>query len=265
LTEAITKPRPQIDHPADLDRLVERIVARLDPVAIYLFGSRARGDADEDSDYDLMAVVRDDISDEALKAEWRFPPRTCPVDVKTRRRARFSGRMGRVGTLEHEVACDGLQLYPLGPDPFDLERATRPRSETSPDVEITREWIGRARWHIPGAENFGSEFPETAAFYLQQTAENLTKAALVAHRVRPPSGHSIREAAAKLPLAYADRDRFLALDHLSDFYWAYRYPSPPGTLLPPRPSSEDVRVWLDQIEHLAADFERWLAEREAQS
>src|SRR3546814_10573020 len=57
---------------------------RSDPVAIYLFGSRARGDADEDSDYDLMVVVRDAITDEALKSKWRFPPRTGSIDVKTR-------------------------------------------------------------------------------------------------------------------------------------------------------------------------------------
>jgi uncharacterized protein len=263
MTDALSRTTPQIDHPAELEQLLEQIVAKLDPVAVYLFGSRARGDADKDSDYDLMAIVQDDVSDEALKSEWSFPPRTSPVDMQTWRRTRFVNRMGRVGTLEHDVACDGLQLYPLGPNPFDFEKASHPRRDMPPDAEIVREWIGRARWHVPGAENLSSEVPETAAFYLQQAAENLTKAALVAHRIRPPSGHSIGEAVAKLPLRYRDRGRFLALDHLSDCFWAYRYPSPPGTQLPPKPSSEDVKRWLEQIEQLAEDLERWLAEREA--
>lgn len=41
-----------------LDEVVHRLVKALDPVAIYLFGSRARGDARPDSDFDLMVVTR---------------------------------------------------------------------------------------------------------------------------------------------------------------------------------------------------------------
>jgi len=40
-----------------LDEIVNRLVAALDPVAIYLFGSRARGTARPDSDFDLMVVT----------------------------------------------------------------------------------------------------------------------------------------------------------------------------------------------------------------
>jgi hypothetical protein len=40
-----------------LDEAVRRLVEALRPERIYLFGSQARGDADEDSDYDLMVVL----------------------------------------------------------------------------------------------------------------------------------------------------------------------------------------------------------------
>jgi hypothetical protein len=40
--------------------LVERLVAAFDPEAIYLFGSRARGDATPLSDFDLMMITRSD-------------------------------------------------------------------------------------------------------------------------------------------------------------------------------------------------------------
>lgn len=40
-----------------LEAIVQRLVAALHPERIYLFGSRARGDAGPDSDYDLLAVV----------------------------------------------------------------------------------------------------------------------------------------------------------------------------------------------------------------
>ena len=39
-----------------LERMVETIVAEVDPERIILFGSRARGDAHADSDVDLMVV-----------------------------------------------------------------------------------------------------------------------------------------------------------------------------------------------------------------
>jgi len=51
-------------QPEALDRAVARIVDAMRPEAIYLFGSRARGDARGDSDYDLLVVVADDAPQE---------------------------------------------------------------------------------------------------------------------------------------------------------------------------------------------------------
>jgi predicted nucleotidyltransferase len=42
---------------ADIQALVDDIVATVHPSAVYLFGSRARGDHRADSDVDLMVVV----------------------------------------------------------------------------------------------------------------------------------------------------------------------------------------------------------------
>jgi predicted nucleotidyltransferase len=39
-----------------LEAVVRRIVGAIDPAAIWLFGSRARGDARPDSDFDLLVV-----------------------------------------------------------------------------------------------------------------------------------------------------------------------------------------------------------------
>lgn len=40
-----------------LDEVVQRLAAGLNPLRIYLFGSRARQDSGSDSDYDLLTVV----------------------------------------------------------------------------------------------------------------------------------------------------------------------------------------------------------------
>jgi hypothetical protein len=41
-----------------LSWLVQRLVEELDPLEIWLFGSRARGDARPDSDFDLLVVAK---------------------------------------------------------------------------------------------------------------------------------------------------------------------------------------------------------------
>lgn len=56
------------------DRLLNQVVAVFHPRRVILFGSRARGDTHQDSDYDLMVVVDDDAPDELLSQRKR---RTC--------------------------------------------------------------------------------------------------------------------------------------------------------------------------------------------
>ncbi len=42
-----------------LIEITERLSAKYNPEKIYLFGSRARGDFNEDSDYDLLLIVKE--------------------------------------------------------------------------------------------------------------------------------------------------------------------------------------------------------------
>ena len=42
---------------AHVHEIVRRLVQALQPERIYLFGSRARGNATDDSDYDLLVIV----------------------------------------------------------------------------------------------------------------------------------------------------------------------------------------------------------------
>jgi len=49
------------DNQSDaLGELVDRLAKALDPQMIWLFGSRARGDARQDSDFDLLVVAKAD-------------------------------------------------------------------------------------------------------------------------------------------------------------------------------------------------------------
>jgi predicted nucleotidyltransferase len=53
---------PILQEDAPLADIVKRLIEVFHPLRIYLFGSRARGDAGPDSDYDLMVVVPDEPS-----------------------------------------------------------------------------------------------------------------------------------------------------------------------------------------------------------
>ena len=114
MTGALPKAKPRIDHPQELERMVRQIVEKVDPLAIYLFGSRARGDGDADSDYDLLIVVPDDFpADQATPARAfeLIEGRRIPMDAVLVRKHRFAWRSNEVGTLSYKVAREGVALY----------------------------------------------------------------------------------------------------------------------------------------------------------
>ena len=77
-----------------LKTMVERIVNEFDPLRIILFGSRARGEARADSDYDLLVVLSQVTDKRRTTIEIRRTLRdveaskdiivTTPEEIKTR-------------------------------------------------------------------------------------------------------------------------------------------------------------------------------------
>ena len=268
MTEALAKAKPQIGDPEELDRVVHRLVQEFDPVAVYLFGSRARGDAGEDSDYDLMLVLADENTRiRSRQALWeRAQSERIDVNPFLSRVGAFAWRRHEVGTLEYEVQVDGIRLYPAsGADLRD--GGVRTSGQGSMNVNVVEEWLRRVERDLIVARKAcegDDAVPDQAAYHIQQAAEKLTKAALVAHQIRPRKGHMIGEFAKQLPQRFPNCDRFLALGRFTKFVWVHRYPGETGTAPEPEPSTADVQAWIAEIEALKADFERWLAQREAQ-
>ena len=103
--------------PVDLEpiaTLIRRIVERLDPEEIWLFGSRADGRGRPDSDYDLLAVLGDGASeaDLDLVKAWEI---TCglgiPADLVPCTRSDFEGEKDEVGTLPRAAYHRGRRIY----------------------------------------------------------------------------------------------------------------------------------------------------------
>jgi len=106
-----TMQRPNDPH---LKIAIERIVQAMAPEAIYLFGSRARGNFAPRSDYDLLVVVSDSAP------EWAYSPAAAAriprepgvaLDVVPCRRSAFERRKNQIGTISRRVATEGRLVY----------------------------------------------------------------------------------------------------------------------------------------------------------
>ncbi len=97
-----------------LDDILDRLVRELEPEQVYLFGSRARGDAHPDSDFDILIVVtesplpgyaRDRLALRALRGI------RVPVDTIVLTREEFDRKRDVVSSLPATVEREGKLLY----------------------------------------------------------------------------------------------------------------------------------------------------------
>lgn len=99
---------------AILSEVVHRLVSILEPQRIYLFGSRARGEATEDSDYDLLAVVQHSDQPRHRRAQVVYKSLfgfRVPLDVIVLTRAEFERELPVVASLSATAAREGHLLY----------------------------------------------------------------------------------------------------------------------------------------------------------
>jgi predicted nucleotidyltransferase len=104
----------QASGEAVLTEVLRRIVATYAPVRVYLFGSVARGEADADSDLDLLIVVPDDSAKErrsgaiGYDALWGIP---VGVDLVVWTRGAFERRARVPASLPATVLREGRLLH----------------------------------------------------------------------------------------------------------------------------------------------------------
>ena len=112
--EATVRTSPQTSS-AVPPAFIQRIVETLHPEQVWLFGSRARGEARPDSDWDLMAILRDDAPAEDLDTAsvWRRlrDLRLARVELFTMTRGEFENWRNSLGTLAEIVDSTGLVVY----------------------------------------------------------------------------------------------------------------------------------------------------------
>lgn len=223
--------------------LLERVVAGLRPEQVWLFGSRGRGDARPDSDWDLLAVLPDDAPDHLLDGEhvWRevIAPQRVPVDVVPVRRSEFDEMRRFAGSLCRTVALEGRQVY----------------GDRVPPNPIVLGYLKAVVEDLDAAERLTSPpASRLADFHVQQAAEKLAKAVLTARGVHATREHRLQFLAESLPEGEPWRARLGSMAHVDRFATAFRYPGTSGRLPVGRPPDETLadvarlRSWVAEAE-----------------
>lgn len=96
------------------DQLLKSVVDVYAPKRVVLFGSRARGDAGAESDFDLLVVLDDDAPPEALSWRLRHAARkgfSGAVDIIPCREKVLEARGRAVGSFADTILHEGIVVY----------------------------------------------------------------------------------------------------------------------------------------------------------
>jgi predicted nucleotidyltransferase len=97
-----------------LDKITKRLVESIHPERIYLFGSHAAGNADDDSDVDLLAVIPDtnrSTREIAVEGRSSLSDFLVPFDLIVCTKSQFDRYVDVKNTIMNEVLCDGRLVY----------------------------------------------------------------------------------------------------------------------------------------------------------
>lgn len=117
-TSMVTADKPiWAPTPEKMQAAVERLVAVAQPTRIILFGSQARGDANDRSDVDLLVIKRHVANryEELVALDRALAGILMPVDILLVSEAEFEQRAEQPGTVERVVRKEGRVLYAARP------------------------------------------------------------------------------------------------------------------------------------------------------
>jgi HEPN domain-containing protein len=233
------------------ERLVDAIRDHINPELILLFGSRALGGAREDSDYDLMVVLRDGSDLERHRRDACHAVHAIGVgaDVLVRSVSDYQRRQADPGFLDWLVSREGVLLYSSG---VVQQRSAGPARVREESREGLRAWIERAAEDFRAAElSMAPTDPAPGAicFHAHACAEKLLKALMVRRGRHPPRTHALPELLSlQGPSVRADKALIAACALLEALYPSSRYPEEPlPTLDEARRALDSARLVRDRL------------------
>lgn len=97
-----------------LDRLLRRVVEVMNPLEVWLFGSRAEGRSRPESDYDLLVVLPNDVDVNAFDPvrAWKIGREVrVSADIVPCTHAEFVEEQHEIDTLARAAVTRGLKIY----------------------------------------------------------------------------------------------------------------------------------------------------------
>lgn len=233
-----------------LDALVAAIEERIQPELVLLFGSRARGDAHADSDYDLMLVVRDDEDAEgSRKTANEIASRLkLSVDILARTTSEYLRRQNDPGFLDWLISREGRLLFGSKV----AQRSPRLDRVREQPADGVNHWIARAEDDYRAARNNINleDAPWAAICFLSHASvEKLLKAIVVRHGKLPPRTHKLATLLELVPDELREDPLLIAsCGVLHGVYRKSRYePEPMPTPEEGRSAFEAARVARDRL------------------
>jgi predicted nucleotidyltransferase len=103
----------QIEIDTLLDEIVKKIVEQFHPDKIILFGSYARNEYTEDSDFDILVVmpVENHQRRKANEIDLALADRTVPMDVIVVTPEQYNRQKDLIGTIIYQAAREGRVIY----------------------------------------------------------------------------------------------------------------------------------------------------------
>ena len=216
-----------------IDQVVSGLMA-YSPEKIILFGSAARGEADEHSDLDIIIVKNtDERFFQRLADVTAYLPRDMSIDVLVYTPQELQGMVEGGNPFIESALSDAKVLYEKnsGDGLRELidsskESAGKGRYTVKKPLETARRWLAQAEHSLNVSRLLLENGMEAdACFHAEQTAQLALKAFLYGTARRYVTMHSVRELASR----YAEEDEaFLAFvdygTQLDRYYLSTRYP-----------------------------------------
>ncbi|MCY3723077.1 MAG: HEPN domain-containing protein [Candidatus Poribacteria bacterium] len=167
--------------------MTERIVRDFDPLQIILFGSQARGDADRDSDIDLLVVFAEltDKRKTAIDLEDALSDVPVAKDIIVSTPEELERSRTRIGSVLRYAQQEGKVLWKnWNVDAYRNipSKEVNSAMQTTDRLTDTARWLRYAEEDLTTAETLLRQPhvpPRQACWFAQQAAEKALKAALI--------------------------------------------------------------------------------------
>ncbi len=207
--------------------MTERIVRDFNPLQIILFGSQARGDADRDSDIDLL-VVFGELTDKrkiAIAIDRALSDLPVAKDIIVSTPEELERSRTRIGSVLRYAQQEGKVLW--------KSRCSMPKKKIKSAIQTRDQLIDTVRWlrhaeeDLITAETFLGHShvpPRQACWHAQQAAEKALKAVLIFLQIDFQRTHDLNVLRDLLPESWHLKTALPNLGDLNRWAVGARYP-----------------------------------------